>query len=287
MELQNITMDARPTWFTLRNCDSAILSCTPRRLSKALSHDQQNHQQQFYSRNSSELSVDHASQSPPSSHQRTPTPPGGIGLPRSRSAEICNLLLQPEAPGWATSGLSAPASLAPSRRGSSYNCDEDLLIPQSSPSSRRGSSVFADDSDVANMQLVHEKLSASPTQTSHLQHHGFSSSQRRSQSFRAEIKHQNRNSHDLPSNRTSERIINTSALELGAGQILPGRQTMGRDESMFNTTQSRGQIKIGLIITQGQLEVEVIGARNLSVIGENGVPPDTYVKVTDFYSFLI
>ena len=285
MELENITMDGRPTWFTLRNCDTAILAA-PRRLSKALSHDQQNYQQQYnyslsISRNSSELSVDHASQSPPSSRQRTPTPPGSMGLPRSRSAEICNLLLQPEAPGWSTSGLSAPASLAPSRRGSSYNCDEELLIPQSSPSSRRGSSVFVDESEVANMQLVHEKLSASPT----LQHHGgCSSSQRRSQSFRAEIKHQHRNSHDLPSNRTTERIINTSALELGAGQIIPSRHAMGRDDGMFITTQSCGQIKVGLIITQGQLEVEIIAARNLSMIGENGAPPDTYVKV---YSLLI
>ena len=73
-------------------------------------------------------------------------------------------------------------------------------------------------------------------------------------------------------------------MELGAGQIIPSRHAMGRDDGMFITTQSCGQIKVGLIITQGQLEVEIIAARNLSMIGENGAPPDTYVKV---YSLLI
>lgn len=254
-----------------------------------MSHDLQSHPQQHQplynlsiSRNSSELSVDHTSLSPPSLNQRTPSPPG---LPRSRSAEICNLLLQPEAPGWSNSGLSAPASLAPSRRGSSYNCDEELQIPQSSPTSRRGSSVFANENEMANIQLVHEKLSSSSPQTANLQQHGFSSSSQlkahRSQSFRTDIKHNQHSSHDLPSNRISERILNSSSLELGAGQILPGRKTMGRDESSFYSTVSCGQVKLGLIITQGQLEVEVIAARNLPMVGENSVPPDTYVKVSN------
>lgn len=275
-ELENVAMDGRSVWLPLLHCDTLAFP-TPRRLSKALSHDQQSHQQVrnlSISRNSSELSVDHASQSPPSSRQRTPTPPG-IGLPRSRSAEICNLLLQPEAPNWATSGLSAPASLAPSRRGSSYNCEDDLLIPQSSPSSRRGSSVFLDETEAANMQLIHEKLPAPCATASHEQQ-GFPISQRRSQSFRTEIKDRQRNSHG----RKPERILNTSALELGAGQILPSQKpTLNKEEGIFYSTESCGQIKLGLIFTQGQLEVEVIAARNLPFVGETRMLPDAYVEV--------
>lgn len=279
-------MDSRPTWFPLRSCETAIYN-PPRRLSKAVSHDLQNHQQPTsfsvstslnVSRNSSELSVDHISQSPPSFHQRTPTPPG-LSLPRSRSAEICNLLLlQPEPPSWSTSGLSAPASLAPSRRGSSYNCEDDLQILRSSPSSRRGSSVFNNESEMPNIQLVHDKLS-STSQSSDLQHICFSSSQRRSQSFRTETKHHQHNLQDMPSNRIAGRIPNLSSLELGTGQIFPERKTTERNEGIFFPNESCGQIKLGLIITQGRLEIEVIAARNLPTIGENSIPPDTYVKV--------
>ena len=290
LELENITMDARPTWFNLRQSDGQIYT-TPRRLSKAMSHDiqnqQQQQQQQLYSRNasrnSSEMSVDCSSQSPTSPYGKPPISPGS-GLPRSRSAEICDMLLQPEAPAWASSGLSAPASLAPSRRGSSYNCEEELKIPQSSPSSRRGSSVFmANDPQMENFQLVHEKLSLATT-SSQPQHgaHGAPSAQWRSQSFRTDMTSQLRTSHDLPSNWTSQRILNTSSLELGAGQIVPDRLCRGRDDGVFYTTESCGQIKLGLIIIQGQLEVEIMTVRNLPMVGENGTAPDTYVKVYDF-----
>ena len=280
VEFQNITMDGRPTWFSLRNCDSSI--CSSRRLCKAVSYDQQN-QHQIYnlSRNSSELSVDQTSQSPTSSQQRTPSPPS-ICLTRSRSAEICQLLLQPEAPGWVMSGLSAPASLAPSRRGSSYNCDEELLVPNSSPSSRRGSCVI-DANEMNNLEIVHQKLSPSTANNldlSELQHNRLPISQWRSQSFRTETKHNQQLSQSSNSKRIA-RILNSSALEFGVAQILPTGQVMlERDETIIRSKlESCGQIKLGLILSQEQLEVEVIAARNLPIFGKNGSLPDTYVKV--------
>ncbi|XP_045028997.1 uncharacterized protein LOC116921958 isoform X2 [Daphnia magna] len=285
MDLQNITMDGRPTWFPLRHCNASPVS--PRRLCKAVSYDQQNQQNQqqqpyVLSRNDCELNVDHADQSSSSSQQRTPSPPT-LSFPRSRSAEICHLLLQPESQGWTNSGLSAPASLAPSRRGSSYNCEDEYLIAPSPPSSRRGSSVFAGEGELANVQ-GHQKLSASTAvnlDPCALQHHRVPSSQWRSQSFRSEVKHAQHNAQDVPTNRASARIINSSALEFGTGQILPGQSLLARDERLFKThTESCGQIKLGLIITQGQLEVEVIAARNLVAIAEKHVLPDTYVKAT-------
>lgn len=285
MDLQNITMDGRPTWFPLRHCNASPVS--PRRLCKAVSYDQQNQQNQqqqpyVLSRNDCELNVDHADQSSSSSQQRTPSPPT-LSFPRSRSAEICHLLLQPESQGWTNSGLSAPASLAPSRRGSSYNCEDEYLIAPSPPSSRRGSSVFAGEGELANVQ-GHQKLSASTAvnlDPCALQHHRVPSSQWRSQSFRSEVKHAQHNAQDVPTNRASARIINSSALEFGTGQILPGQSLLARDERLFKThTESCGQIKLGLIITQGQLEVEVIAARNLVAIAEKHVLPDTYVKVS-------
>ena len=120
LDLDRLVLDGRAVWFPLRQCDYSSPSHSPvppRRLNKAISHDHHYHdQQQFYyaagsSRNSSELSIDHTSSiATPSS------PPGNEALPRSRSAELCNLLLQPSDEWTTTTGLSAPASLAASRR---------------------------------------------------------------------------------------------------------------------------------------------------------------------------
>lgn len=287
MEFQSITMDGRPTWFPLRVCNAS--SVTLRRLCKAVSYDQHNQQQPPYtlSHNDCELNIDHASQSPTSPHQRTPSPPA-LSFPRSRSAEICHLLLQPEIQGWAISGLSAPASLAPSRRGSSYNCEEEYLIPQSPSSSRRGSSVFCGEGEAPNIQGTHQKLTSTAVNLDPctVQHHRVTSSQWRSQSFRSEVKHAQDHSQDMSSNRASTRILTSSALEFGTGQILPGQALLAREERMLRTNiESCGQIKLGIIITQGQLEVEVIAARNLVVVTEKHVQTDTYVKVHHRFKF--
>ena len=108
LELERLSMDGRSVWFLLRQCEgmystSSHCLITPRMLYKALSHDQHNN---FESANDSYQSNSASNSS----------------IPRSRSAE-CNLLLQPEPIG--TAGLSAPASLAPSRRGSAHVSDED------------------------------------------------------------------------------------------------------------------------------------------------------------------
>ena len=67
--------------------------------------------------------------------------------------------------------------------------------------------------------------------------------------------------------------IHRSNYELGAGQVLP----FGYAERE-GQIRSMGQVKLGLIISKGQLEVEVIAARNLPV-DENNTSPDTFVKV--------
>lgn len=270
LDLDRVAMDGRSFWLSLRPCSSAgdihygsspmpspNVSRRPSRSVPAVVHQKQpNADVHYSSRNSSELSVDRGSNSPPSSIPSTPP-----GMSRSRSAELAaHLLLQPEMPGWgAASGLSAPASLAPSRRGSNFNCGGDettLGVPQSSaPSSRRGSAVLPAIPQQAAEQLlmVQEKLSGG-------------GSRRPSQ-------------HQLPA-IPPERVLNTSSLELGAGQILP-HSVMKNHRGVLGSSSSNGQIKLGLIITQGQLEVEVIAARHLPLVGESGtVPPDTFVKVS-------
>lgn len=251
LDLDRLVLDGRAVWFPLRQCDYSSSPChspvPPRRLNKAVSHDHHyQQQQQFYygSRNSSELSIDHTSSIP------TPSTPPGTSLPRSRSAELCNLLLLQPADEW-TAGLSAPASLAASRRSSSHNCEEALAAPRSSPSSRRGSSVSIEPAEVAstNMKLVKERLSSPSSiqqQTSHKRH---------GQSFRTSPNHNQYQDghHDASVNRALN-------LELGVGQILPTVMRMRRGENAPSShhTASLGAIKLGLIITQGQLEVEVI-----------------------------
>ena len=133
-----------------------------------------------------------------------------------------------------------------------------LSVPQkSAPGSRRGSAVLPalpiqQVNDLANLQLLQEKLSI----------------RRPSQ-------------HQLPQPPALDRVINTSSLELGMGQILPHGMVMSRSEAVAHVASSpTGQIKLGLIISQGQLEVEVIAARSLPLVGESGnIPPDTFVKV--------
>ena len=92
-------MDGRSVWFTLRQClttPSTPNLVTPWMLYKALSHEQHNVEPDVVTYSEMDASS---------------------SIPRSRSAE-CNLLMEPESD-W-PSGLSAPASLAPSRRGSAY-----------------------------------------------------------------------------------------------------------------------------------------------------------------------
>ena len=147
-ELDGVTLDGRSLWLPLKRCDSAFSSpslspMTPRRLSKAFSQEQSN-----------DLSEPNSL----SESNSTST----YGLPRSRSAEA-NVLLHPDSVPWSGgNGLSAPASLAPSRRGSSVHPmpETDHLSPHSSvPSSRRGSAVSAADVAAINVAQVTQMVS--------------------------------------------------------------------------------------------------------------------------------
>jgi hypothetical protein len=135
---------------------------------------------------------------------------------------------------------------------------------------------------MTNIEKVHQKLSPSIAQhidQSAIQHNRLPISQWRSQSFRTETKHNQHLSQNLTSKR-ADRIHNSSALEFGFGQILPGQAMLDRETTILKTNfESCGQIKLGLILTQKELEVEVISVRNLPVVGKNGIQPDTYVKV--------
>ena len=79
--------------------------------------------------------------------------------------------------------------------------------------------------------------------------------------------------YDLSPGQAHDRI-HRSSYELGPGQILPTGYADHKGQ-----IRSIGQIKLGLIISKGQLEVEVIAARNLPV-DEHNTPPDTFAKVT-------
>lgn len=75
---------------------------------------------------------------------------------------------------------------------------------------------------------------------------------------------------NLPSDEGSpEGGSPTKELKLGPGQIQPRgyRLSAGR----------HGELKLGLLMTKGQLEVDVVCARNLSPRYLDN-PPDTYVK---------
>lgn len=286
MDLERVALDGRSVSLTLRPSGSDLVyssnpspnvSRRPSRAGPAYQLQQQN----IYI-NSRNSSIDQPN-SPPSSSASTPP-----GMSRSRSAELAaHLLLQPEMPGWASSGLSAPASLAPSRRGSNFNCEDEgvraspiqqaLMIPRgSAPTSRRGSAVLPSlppqaVEQLANMQLaVQEKLTGAGSR----------------RSSQVQISHQ----HIQQLQQHSERVINTSSLELGAGQILPHGMLMSRGEAATHSviSSSTGQIKLGLILTQGQLEVEVIAARHLPLVGEScNIQPDTFVQVSLFQYILL
>ena len=247
-------------WFPLKSCESSHSSpalspvvCSSRRLSKAYSH---------------EYRADDAVDSP----DRSSSSSLSI-LPRSRSAES-NLLLQPEI---VCGGLSAPASLAPSRRGSSYSeavnelpVHSGLGFPQSNPSSRRGSAVFDDDDDDADPLRNAASLKVDPAAVR----------SGRSQSFRLSPS----KGSAAPAKRSYKKIVNTASLELGPGQVLPPSFT-----DLANKFAASNQIKLGLVVTKGQLEVDVIAVRNIPLAEDNTVL-DTFVKVNfasanslDFY----
>lgn len=59
-----------------------------------------------------------------------------------------------------------------------------------------------------------------------------------------------------------------SDLKLGPGQIQPRGYRAGK----------HGDLKIGLLMTKGHLEVEIISARNIKETDNPPSPPDTYVK---------
>lgn len=289
VDLERVALDGRSVSLTLRPSGSdPVYSSNPspnvsRRPSRA-GPAYQLQQQNIYI-NSRNSSIDQPN-SPPSSSASTPP-----GMSRSRSAELAaHLLLQPEMPGWASSGLSAPASLAPSRRGSNFNCEDEavraspiqqaLMIPRgSAPTSRRGSAVLPSlppqaVEQLANMQLaVQEKLTGAGS--------------RRSSQVQIPHQHIQQQQQQLQ-HHPAERVLNTSSLELGAGQILPHGMLMNRGEAATHSviSSSTGQIKLGLILTQGQLEVEVIAARHLPLVGEScNIQPDTFVQVSLLLSF--
>ena len=66
----------------------------------------------------------------------------------------------------------------------------------------------------------------------------------------------------------------------------PGQVTPRNYENMINDFIHMGQIQLGLIVTKGLLEIDVISARNLQKVIDDSnsgtniedVPPDTYVK---------
>ena len=133
-----------------------------------------------------------------------------------------------------------------------------LGCPQSTPTSRRGSFTFDNPAQMGTADLAGIQQKLSSASRNHRDH--------------SKIRHR-----DLSPGQAHDRI-HRSSYELGAGQVLPPGYTDRNGQ-----IRSAGQIKLGLIISKGQLEVEVIAARNLPV-DENNMPPDTFAKVIIIYS---
>ncbi|XP_022255413.1 protein piccolo-like [Limulus polyphemus] len=72
-----------------------------------------------------------------------------------------------------------------------------------------------------------------------------------------------------PENEVPEMAIGANGIRRGPGQVFSRKIKLSDD--------TLGDIKLGFLITKGQLEVQVICARELS-LNPSGQPPDTYVK---------
>ena len=104
--------------------------------------------------------------------------------------------------------------------------------------------------------------------------------QRRSQSFRLSPSASPSGTPSAchsPVKRTASHkgVHNATPLELGPGQILPAGFKGQESRQEANV----GQIKMGVILSKGHLEVEIISARNLPLI-DGSLQPDTYTEVT-------
>ncbi|KAH6922440.1 hypothetical protein HPB50_013613 [Hyalomma asiaticum] len=75
----------------------------------------------------------------------------------------------------------------------------------------------------------------------------------------------------VPVNKGNDGGDSSSGSERCPQEVGPGQKNSRRDLARL------GELKLGFIMTKGQLEVEVVCARGLP-LGSGGTPPDTYVK---------
>ena len=283
--------DGLPVWYPLKACKNAaptsrVWPGSGRRLSKAFSDD-----------NSPTIATSDQSGSCLSPAGSSPF---CAAITRSRSVEAdFNQLLKPVG-SWSSSavgcGLSAPASLAPSRRGSAigqdgviFAIDNPLVSADRSPSrressgsaSRRESSGSASEMDSTSelgpatcgvenaaeeigggqVSQVTQKMQAilkmPPTPATR---HGFS--------LLAHGSHQ----------RTDQTLVS-------AAELTPGPYATSEGLARESRTTA-GQIKLGLVYAKGSLQVDVIAARNLPSLDCTN-PPDTWVKVLYILQYII
>lgn len=183
-----------------------------------------------------------------------------FGIPRSRSAEMNILKL--DIPNTSEYGLSAPASLAPSRRNSSLLVEEDRetkLFPNVRFNSFSTNDLFKPEDVKRNLSASYENIPQAGDD-----------SEKRSYHHDSDDRDHNRG---ICSNKPSRRSFSHHAAQSGRKLPNPYHDPIGHSE------KCRGQVKLGIIAYHGHVDVEIIGARNLPFIAESNTEPDTFIQV--------